>query len=687
MVKSQTILTDFDTYYDNAYQTWNPFFGEAERDLRFFLGDQWSQQEKNDLFQQGRACFVFNRIRRTINLITGYQRKNRLSSVVIPQEDSDQQTADQLSKLLLYVMQAGDGYQCISDCFGGALKTGFNLCSLWMDYRDDPLNGDIRFEREPYNAFIVDPYFTKRDFSDCAYILKRKYLSLEQAVSMLPTHAKELKNLQKIGWDRDDKFTWIPYQRTPNGQDLLAYNEMWVQKWRNIPMLVDMETGEMMEFDRQDELVKQFIQIYPQLKVVQRPKKYVELQIIVNNEYMDTEINPYGLDEYPMTPSLAIFEPESDEWSLRVQSLSRCLIDPQRESNQRRSQMSDIVNTQINSGWLAEEDSVINPQSLFQTSQGKVIWKKAGSSPGAVERLQPAQIAASSFQLQELYDRDLTEIAGVNDAAFGQTEMANDSGVMMLLRQGASVVNLQELFDNLRFLQKQVSKKALKFIQRWKPEKVKRILNEEPTKEFYNLDVVKYDVCVQEGVLTDTQRQLYFRQLVDLKQLGAPVTGEQLAKAAPIQGGSQYIKELQQAEQQQAQQAQQQQAVQMQLLKTQSESAQAKAISDVALSKERFTRAVANMGLQEERNAQAVHDRSQATLEKIKAMKELQNMDDDRIIKYLQIVQQLDSINRADEIQNKSEDIAVTEQSEKMNAAFPQPQSVPQVQQPPGGET
>ena len=60
---------------------------------------------------------------------------------------------------------------------------------------------------------------------------------------------KEVYELNRIGWERDDKFTWLPYQRQPNGEDLLAYNEYFIQEWENIPMLVDMETGEFMEFD------------------------------------------------------------------------------------------------------------------------------------------------------------------------------------------------------------------------------------------------------------------------------------------------------------------------------------------------------------------------------------------------------------------------------------------------------
>lgn len=661
----QAVVQDYDEYYQEAYYAWSPYYPLAERDLRFYLGEQWDEKEKQLLFEEGRNQFVFNRIRRNINLITGYQRKHRLSSVVIPIENSDQATADIRSQLLLYALNNSNGYRVISDCFGGALKTGWNLATLWMDYRDDPVNGDIKMGREPFNGFITDPYFTNLDFSDCSYIIRRKYLSVQQAASMLPGQEKEVYQLHKMGWSRDDKFTWLPYQRQPNGQDLIAFNEFYEQKWKKVPMLVDEETGEYTQWEGNQETLKEYVKLYPQLKVVQRPQRYIEQHIILNDQYMRTEVDPYGLNEYPFVPFVGQWEPESDLWGLKMQSLIRCQIDPQRESNRRISQMTDILDSQINSGYIADEDSVINPRSLYQSSQGKVVWRRKDAKPGAIEKIAPAQIPPSMFQLQEVFDQNMMEILGINDAAFGETQNGQESGVMFQLRQGAALINLQDVFDNLRFSQKYLSQKILKMIQQWTPEKVQRITNEIPGDAFYDPESTKYDVTVQEGVLTDTQRQMYFRQLVDLRQLGAPVTGEMLAEAAPIQGKTEYNKQIAQAEQQQAQQAQEAAKLQEQIMTTQSELSQAKAISDVALAKERFTRAIANLGLEDERASRAIDDRASAALDRTRAMKELSSLDDERLLKYFNIIYMMEEMGRKKEEQIKEDDVNIARQGEE----------------------
>ena len=655
-VHDRDIVAQYDEAYNRAYYAWDAFFPEAERDLRFYLGDQWDEQEKKALYEEGRSTFVFNRVRPNINMITGYQKKHRLSSVAVPIENSDQLTADQYTKLILYAFQYGDAYETISECFAGGLITGWNLLSLWMDYRDDP-QGDLRFGREPYNAFITDPYFFKKDLSDCGYLCRRKYISLAQAKSLLPGQEKEVENLYHIGWERDDKFTWLPYQRLPNGENMVAYDEFWEQGFETIEVLLDTKTGIEEDFDGDD--LK--LALFPDRVLIKKTRQFVMQHIIVNDHYMRSEKNPYGLNEYPFVPFFGVFMPESDQWQLKIQSWIRTMVDPQREANRRRSQMSDILDSQINSGWIATEGSVVNPRSLFQTSQGKVIWRTADAPPNALERLQPAQIPPSIFQAKEVYDKDIMDVANISEELLGQQDAQNDSGLKVFLRQGAALVGLQDPFDNVRYAQELVTKKSLKMMTaNWNETKLRRILGEEPSQTLKNKQSIKYDIAVQEGVLTDTQQQMFFKQLIGLKELGEPIPPGLLARAAPLQGKTEYLKAMEQWQQQQQQAQAQQAQMQQKVLQAQGELAQSQAINNIASAKERFTRAVANMGLEDERAAKAVEDRADAVLRRAQAAKTLDEMDDDRLAKLLDLFTRLEELNRVKEEDIKKDDVALT---------------------------
>ena len=94
------------------------FWSEADIDSRFVCGDQtlWSDIYGNMPAFRKRQ-FNFNRIRRVVNMISGYQRQHRKSTTVTPVEGSDDKTADQFSKLMYHVANTAEVHDNISEAF------------------------------------------------------------------------------------------------------------------------------------------------------------------------------------------------------------------------------------------------------------------------------------------------------------------------------------------------------------------------------------------------------------------------------------------------------------------------------------------------------------------------------------------------------------------------------------------
>jgi hypothetical protein len=152
------ILSRMEAFYAESVTINQSFWGEADTDTRFEAGDQtlWNDLYGN-LPANRRRQFNFNRIRRVVNMISGHQRRNRKSTIVTPIENGDSETADQFTKVLLWVNQQEGVLETISEAFHGALVTGMNLLHVWVDYRSDPISGNIRVDNTSYNGFLVDP--------------------------------------------------------------------------------------------------------------------------------------------------------------------------------------------------------------------------------------------------------------------------------------------------------------------------------------------------------------------------------------------------------------------------------------------------------------------------------------------------------------------------------------------------
>lgn len=632
----QDLVKDFGESYERAYQLWNTFYAEAYKDLSFYLGNQWSLEELSYLNNQRRSSFTYNKIRRLINLVQGYQRKNRLSTTISPVEDAAENTANILTDVVQHVMASSDGYEAISDAFKGALTTGMSFLSPYVDYRSDPVSGDIRFHRDDWNAVILDPFFTKRDLSDCSFVARRKFLSRTEIISLLP---EKEEVIMRLPWgSRDDKFTYMPYARQWGMQKLLNYTEYWRTKWVTKEVLVDMQTGETKEWDGDRARLKLFRDTFPQIEVVKKPVKTVELGIIVEGELLYYGEDPSGLNEFPFVPFMAIFEPSYDLFTWKVQSLVRIVRDPQVELNKRRSKMVDMIDSQLNSGWIAKTNSVSNPASLYKSGQGQVVFLKPEAQMGDVQRLQAPDIPQGMFQLEAEFEKDIMEIAGVNSELFGMSD--NDkietAGVLSKMRQSAGLVNLQDLFDGLRESQKLLGRKVLQLIQKnYSPEKIQLITKKDPPPEFYSKIFSKYDVVVEEGVQTDTQRQSQFAQMAALRAMGVQFSDEEIVEASNLHDKTKYKERL--AAQSQA--AAQQQQIQEQLLAAQ---VQSKTQADNALAAERINKVQLDAALSAERLNRAEEDKSASMLNLIKAVRELEGMDLDQLVKKVELLKSLE---------------------------------------------
>lgn len=306
--------------------------------------------------------------------------------------------------------------------------------------------------------------------------------------------------------------------------------------------------------------------------------------------------------------------------------------------------MVDVFDSQLNSGWIAKTNSVSNPTSLYKSGQGQVIFLKPEAQMTDISRIEPARVDQSAFMLSAEFEKDLFDLMGVSPENVGMSE--NDkietAGVLAKARQAAGWIPLQPIFDGLRDSQQLLGRKVTKLIQlNYTPEKIRLITKKEPTPEFYSKTFGRYDIVVEEGVLTDTQKQQQFIQLCALKSMGVNVTDEELVANSQLHD-KKPMEERFKAERDSAMQQQQQIAqLEMEKMSVLTKSIDHKANSDDALAEERRAKIGLDAALNMERIARAEEDKTAGQLNLVKALKELQGMDMDALVKGVEILKGL----------------------------------------------
>lgn len=621
---SKHIKQMMDWRYTSSYPANAAYWQQGSIDKRFKVGDQslWSMLYGDNQWYQSRR-FFFNLIRRHINMICGYQRKNRKSTITMPNQNDTDPLVDDYNKVLKW-SEDRDGFQeYLSQAFEGACDTGCSMLHLYPDYTLDPISGDLFTDQVAYNNFLIDPYYRKQNLTDCAFVWRRRWVNKTSAKALLPGYAKEIDKMNPSGM-KDGRFPLQAELINLDTNRLFTYDEFHYRDTREGTIIVDPKTGESAEWedeeDDEDEMLKRVMKQQPWLMVKKVQIPTVKLCISLGGIPVYNGANLLNIDQYPMIPTLCYHEPDIQSYAWRVQGIVRNLRDAQYLYNMRKVIELDILQSQINSGWIYPIDSVVDPKAFRQSGQGFLIPLKAGHLPNEIQRVEAPSIPASMMELSRSLAEDITKISGVNEELLGAAT-DDKSGILSMLRQGAGLTTLQTIFDKLDYTQRLYGKIRLQAIRKnFSKGKVASILGHEPDQRFFSSHSLKYGIAVEEGNYSATQRQMELQQLLHFKEIGIPISNQDILGAAFITNKKKVIENMQAEQQQQSQQAQQQAEQQSKI--DESKIIQAYSASKLNLAKEKETLAKVD-----DIESMSEHHKAEADLAIVKEMILLEDMD------------------------------------------------------------
>jgi len=632
------IVAEADERYNMNLSAWQLFFWEQLIDRKVYLGDQRYLNLYSGLNYEHQK-WIFNASMPVVNMVCGRQRQYRKATQILPVHGSSDKTASQATKVLQSAYSNDDTYNTISNCFKEAAGiTGLSLMHSWIDYRRDPICGDLKSECYSADMVMMDAFWRDMDLTDCQFIRTRKYLHKEQVKQLLPGRAADIDMLNDQAYF-DTKFTFMPQQYNIRRKGFLAYDEYWYLTERMGTFIVDPETYEATDVELTKEELKQLKEQFPHIVVVHEKVPTVHLAIIVNNVCMYDGPNPLGIDMYPFTPFVGYHDLANNNYSYRYQGIIRNIRDPQYLYNYRKQLEMDLLAAQF-SGVNVEEDALIDDSDAFKAGPGKVRFFKKGRMQ-AIQDIPGANINPANFQVTDLLKQDIQSNAGVTPELLGQAE-DSDVGITEQLRQGAALTTLQELFDNLDLSQRNAGRLHWAIIQKnYTLGKIKRMIQEEPTNEFRDKSFQKYDAVVTNAPLTATTRQLAYLQKYSLWKDGLPIPPDLLLSDLTIQDKDKFVEAIQQQQQAQQQQEQQMAQLQMENQSIVNESLQSKAMSDRALAEERSQKGRLEMVQIETAHSKTMHENAAAMFNAAKAAKEIESMGVNDFVSIFSLIQNI----------------------------------------------
>jgi hypothetical protein len=640
-----------DWFYQSNYPTNSCYWLQGAIDKRFKVGDQQLYNQVYGQNQQNVQRFFFNLIRRHINMICGFQRKNRKSTVTMPINDQDDPLADDYNKVFRWCDDR-DGFQeYLSQSFEGACDTGETLLHLYPDYTFDPISGDLFTDCVQYNNYLIDQYTRKQDLSDCNGIWRRRWTSKEMAKMLLPGYAKEIDKMRPGGM-KDGRFPLQAELQNVAVSNLFTYDEFYYRTTRPGKIILDPYTGEATEWfedeSEEEDMMERVLYEQPWLKVQNAQIPTVKLVITLSGKIVYHGKNLLSIDEYPFIPVQCYVEQDiqAQAYAWRKQGIIRNLRDAQFLYNMRKVIELQLLQSSLNAGWIYPVDVVPDPKCFRQTSGGDgfLIPLKAGRNVSEIQRIEPVSLPQSLLELSQSLAEDITKISGVNEELLGAAT-DDKSGILSMLRQGAGLTTLQTIFDKLDYSQRLYGKIRLQAIRKnFSKGKVRNILGHNADPRFWSSHSQKYSIAVEEGNYSTTQRQMELQQLLHFKQLGIAVADKSIIRAAFITNKRQVISDMEEQMQQQAQQQQEEAKQVAQVDQSKIMATMAKARLDIAKEQESYAKI-------QDIQASAEHKSSQADLDMVKTMIELEDMDLANFRSNLELAEYIKGVNKASQQQ------------------------------------
>jgi len=630
-VSAKNMKEMMDWFYQSNYTLNSIYWLQGSIDKRFKVGDQQLYNQFYGMNSQSSQRFFFNLIRRHINMICGFQRRNRKSTITLPVSEGDDPLADDYNKVMRWC-EDRDGFQeYLSQAFEGSCDTGETLLHLYPDYTYDPVSGDLFTDCVAYNNYLIDQYTRKQDLSDCNGIWRRRWTSKEGAKLLLPGYSEEIDKM-KPGGMKDGRFPVQAELQNVAINNLFTFDEFYYRTTRKGKIILDPMSGEAAEWEEieneEEGMLEMVLQQQPWLVVKEVDVPTVKMVLALSGKVVYHGANQLNIDQYPFVPSQCYVEPDIQSYAWRKMGVIRNLRDAQFLYNMRKVIELQLLQSSLNAGWIYPVDVVTDPKAFRQSSGGDgfLVPLKAGHLPQEIQRIEPVAIPQSLLELSASLAEDITKISGVNEELLGSAT-DDKSGILSMLRQGAGLTTLQTIFDKLDYTQRLYGKIRLQAIRKnFSKGKIRNILSHDADERFFSSHSQKYSISVEEGNYSATQRQMELQQLLHFRELGMPIADKSILQAAFITNKKQVMADMEEQGQQQQQMQEAQQAQQEKMDNAKIMSMFAKSKVDMAREQDVQASAMERLAKIQDLQADAEHKGVQSDLDLVKMIVELEDM-------------------------------------------------------------
>ncbi len=486
---------------------WANFIKHADEDEGFYIGGdlQWSKdgsfESLRRLQKARRTTVALNYVQSTVDVLVGFERQNRYDLRATPEGDEDSEHARVLSWVMKFASNQAELPEYESEMFDNGLIRGAAAIEVGVDWTEDPFNGKITAEvLRVGHEVIWDPYWKQYDLSDARFVLKYRWVYVDELLAKFPEHKAAIESGVAI---LDTLFS--PFLATTDGGQPDAYGsvtdhvnetlqvetlfyapvdrrllviEAWWREFEPVWVVANLHTGKQVVVAGRTEALE-IVRTDPKSwKVIQKQVRRIKTALILpaTRQTLEEGDTPYDNDRenYPIVPFVA------KRKGHHVYGIVRNMKDPQLIENKRVSQVIDILARWANLRPLYPKGSLDDPRVLEDHTSTAAIGYNAGPGGGAPGWYVPTgleTIIRGLIEVSAQMKMAMREITGINTDLLG-SRSDDASGIAIARRQAQGQIISTIYFDNFKRSRKIIGQRLGRRIQQvYTTERVLRLID------------------------------------------------------------------------------------------------------------------------------------------------------------------------------------------------------------------
>ena len=453
----------------------------ANRSCAYYDGDQLPPEVVKVLKERGQPITIHNLIAPTIDGVLGMEAKSRTDLMVVADDHDDEleQLAEAVNAEYSDMCRLGGLDRARGEAYGGQIKTGLG----WVEVsrRGDPFGPRYKFSSVHRDEVYWDWHSREPDLSDCRWLMRRRWVDLDEAKTMFPSKAEALEwgvndwagmvSLTAIegldpnlvsAYDEWSQFSGKEIEWCSRERDRVLLQVVYYRTYTMRQVLM-LDSGRALEFDKSNQLHRAAI-ASGRARLERCPVAVIRESWFVGPHHLVDRPCTAPHNMYPLVPFwgyrkdrtgepyglIARAMPAQDEVNLRRIKLTFLL--------QAKRVIMDKDATNMSRDQVLEQ--VERPDGYIELNPDRAN-KTSVSDAFKVE--QDFNVAAQQFQVMQDSVKLIQDTMGVYAAFLGQGS-TGQSGVAIsnLVEQGATT--LSEINDNYRMGCQQVGQLALAYL-------------------------------------------------------------------------------------------------------------------------------------------------------------------------------------------------------------------------------